>query len=257
MLFVGALQPRKNAPALIEAFARLRGHDDLELVLAGGDRGGLAEVRERIARSRARHARAAARPRLRGGAAGALLRGLAARVPVPVRGVRAAGARGDGLWHSGLRERDDRPRRGRRRRRADLRPDARPEEIAECIAAAARGRAAARAVCGRAASRAPRASPGAAARTRRPASTARRSGDHARCRRLHRLARPARPARAVPRGAAASTTFPRSCSRTSPTAAPRSRARSARARASTSSPRASRATRTRSSRRRARATCSC
>jgi glycosyltransferase involved in cell wall biosynthesis len=48
VLFVGALQPRKNAPALLEAFARLRGHDDLELVLAGGDRGGLGEVRERI-----------------------------------------------------------------------------------------------------------------------------------------------------------------------------------------------------------------
>jgi glycosyltransferase involved in cell wall biosynthesis len=48
VLFVGALQPRKNAPALLEAFARLRGHDDVELVIAGGDRGGLAEVRERI-----------------------------------------------------------------------------------------------------------------------------------------------------------------------------------------------------------------
>jgi glycosyltransferase involved in cell wall biosynthesis len=48
VLFVGALQPRKNVPALLEAFARLRGHDDVELVLAGGDRGGLAEVRERI-----------------------------------------------------------------------------------------------------------------------------------------------------------------------------------------------------------------
>ncbi len=48
VLFVGALQPRKNVPALLDAFARLRGHDDVELVLAGRDRGGLAEVRERI-----------------------------------------------------------------------------------------------------------------------------------------------------------------------------------------------------------------
>jgi glycosyltransferase involved in cell wall biosynthesis len=48
VLFVGALQPRKNAPALLDAFARLRGHDGLELVLAGGDRGGLPDVRERI-----------------------------------------------------------------------------------------------------------------------------------------------------------------------------------------------------------------
>ncbi|MDX6564726.1 MAG: hypothetical protein QOE10_388 [Gaiellales bacterium] len=48
VLFVGALQPRKNATALIEAFARVRGHDDVELVLAGGDRGGLADVHERV-----------------------------------------------------------------------------------------------------------------------------------------------------------------------------------------------------------------
>ena len=48
VLFVGALQPRKNAPVLLEAFARLRGHDGLELVLAGGDRGGRAAVQTRI-----------------------------------------------------------------------------------------------------------------------------------------------------------------------------------------------------------------
>jgi glycosyltransferase involved in cell wall biosynthesis len=49
VLFVGALQPRKNATALVDAFARLRDHPELELVIAGGDRGGLAEVQERIA----------------------------------------------------------------------------------------------------------------------------------------------------------------------------------------------------------------
>jgi glycosyltransferase involved in cell wall biosynthesis len=48
VLFVGALQPRKNATALLEAFARVRGHDEVELVLAGGDRGGLADVHERV-----------------------------------------------------------------------------------------------------------------------------------------------------------------------------------------------------------------
>jgi glycosyltransferase involved in cell wall biosynthesis len=48
VLFVGALQPRKNVTALLEAFARLRDHHDVDLVLAGGDRGGLGEVRERI-----------------------------------------------------------------------------------------------------------------------------------------------------------------------------------------------------------------
>jgi glycosyltransferase involved in cell wall biosynthesis len=48
VLFVGALQPRKNVAVLLDAFARLRGHDDLDLVLAGGDRGGLAALRERV-----------------------------------------------------------------------------------------------------------------------------------------------------------------------------------------------------------------
>jgi alpha-1,3-rhamnosyl/mannosyltransferase len=38
LLFVGALQPRKNAPLLIEAYAR--SGLELPLVLAGGDRGG-------------------------------------------------------------------------------------------------------------------------------------------------------------------------------------------------------------------------
>jgi glycosyltransferase involved in cell wall biosynthesis len=50
VLFVGALQPRKNAIVLVDAFARLRDRPGLELVVAGGDRGGLAELRERVGR---------------------------------------------------------------------------------------------------------------------------------------------------------------------------------------------------------------
>jgi glycosyltransferase involved in cell wall biosynthesis len=71
VLFVGALQPRKNAPALLEAFARLQGHDELELVLAGGDRGGLSDVRERI-----RKLRLGPRVRLLGHVSEATLPGL-------------------------------------------------------------------------------------------------------------------------------------------------------------------------------------
>ena len=48
-LFVGALQPRKNATTLVEAFSRLTAaHPELELVIAGGDRGGLEAVQTRI-----------------------------------------------------------------------------------------------------------------------------------------------------------------------------------------------------------------
>jgi alpha-1,3-rhamnosyl/mannosyltransferase len=53
VLFVGALQPRKNPLVLLDAFARLVG-DGLPhvLALAGRDRGSLGAVRERIARHR-------------------------------------------------------------------------------------------------------------------------------------------------------------------------------------------------------------
>jgi glycosyltransferase involved in cell wall biosynthesis len=47
--FVGTLEPRKDVPTLIDAFARLAGRDpDLRLVLAGGDGWGLHAVRDAI-----------------------------------------------------------------------------------------------------------------------------------------------------------------------------------------------------------------
>jgi alpha-1,3-rhamnosyl/mannosyltransferase len=48
LLFVAALQPRKNAPTLVDAYATVAGAPPL--VLAGGDRGGEQAVREAIAR---------------------------------------------------------------------------------------------------------------------------------------------------------------------------------------------------------------
>jgi glycosyltransferase involved in cell wall biosynthesis len=54
VLCVGALQPRKNVPLAIEAYARLmagRG-TDCELVIAGGDRGGRLDVLDAILRTR-------------------------------------------------------------------------------------------------------------------------------------------------------------------------------------------------------------
>ena len=53
VLCVGALQPRKNVPLAIEAYARLAGRGvDCELVVAGGDRGGRLDVLDAILRTR-------------------------------------------------------------------------------------------------------------------------------------------------------------------------------------------------------------
>jgi glycosyltransferase involved in cell wall biosynthesis len=53
LLCVGALQPRKNVPLAIEAYARLVGRGTrCELVIAGGDKGGRLDVLDAIVRSR-------------------------------------------------------------------------------------------------------------------------------------------------------------------------------------------------------------
>ncbi|HEY3613660.1 MAG TPA: glycosyltransferase family 1 protein [Gaiellales bacterium] len=53
VLCVGALQPRKNIPLAIEAYAKLVGKGtDCELVVAGGDRGGRLDVLDAILRTR-------------------------------------------------------------------------------------------------------------------------------------------------------------------------------------------------------------
>ena len=50
--FVGTIEPRKELPTLIAAFADIAAHfPDLQLVLAGGDGWGAAEVRAAVARS--------------------------------------------------------------------------------------------------------------------------------------------------------------------------------------------------------------
>ena len=53
VLCVGALQPRKNIPLAIEAYAQLVGRGtECELVVAGGDRGGRLEALDAILRTR-------------------------------------------------------------------------------------------------------------------------------------------------------------------------------------------------------------
>ncbi len=97
VLCVGALQPRKNVPLAIEAYARLMGRgSECELVVAGGDRGGRIDVLDAILRTRM-----TGRVHLLGHveeerAARALQRRAGARLPLALRGLRAPGARGDG-----------------------------------------------------------------------------------------------------------------------------------------------------------------
>jgi len=50
--FSGTLEPRKDIPTLVDAFARIAGtHPDLRLVIAGGDGWGTKDVRDAVARS--------------------------------------------------------------------------------------------------------------------------------------------------------------------------------------------------------------
>jgi glycosyltransferase involved in cell wall biosynthesis len=50
--FAGTIEPRKDVPALVQAFARIAPtHPDVQLVLAGGDGWGIAEARAAIASS--------------------------------------------------------------------------------------------------------------------------------------------------------------------------------------------------------------
>jgi glycosyltransferase involved in cell wall biosynthesis len=49
LLFVGTIEPRKDLPTLVDAFARVAGrHSDALLVLAGGDGWGMADVERAI-----------------------------------------------------------------------------------------------------------------------------------------------------------------------------------------------------------------
>ena len=97
VLWCGTLEPRKNVPTLLEAFAKLRRTDpELGLVLVGptgwGRRAGAGAVGARSSAARLPAHRSAARG----------LRGRA-RVLLPelARGLRVAGARGDGARRTG------------------------------------------------------------------------------------------------------------------------------------------------------------
>ena len=100
-LFVGAIQPRKDPLAAIEALALLDG--DLSLVVVGAEKRGGDEVRADDEPARARAAGRPHRARPARGACGALPRRRVPRLPVALRGLRPAGARGDGLRDAGRR----------------------------------------------------------------------------------------------------------------------------------------------------------
>ena len=115
LLFVGGIQPRKDPLTAIEALALVDG--DLDLVARrrrearrrrGAQRRCSGSGSSGASTSRARRAR---------GARGALPRRRLPRLPVALRGLRPAGARGDGLRDAGRRGRRGRRARGGRRRR--------------------------------------------------------------------------------------------------------------------------------------------
>ena len=114
-LFVGNLEPRKNLPRLIEAFAEVRRRarrrrparpsSSSPARAPGSTAGSSAPSRRTASPTRRRlHRLRAAR-----GPAGALRRRDLLRLPVALRGLRAAGAGGDGRRRAGRR----RARRGR------------------------------------------------------------------------------------------------------------------------------------------------
>ena len=140
LLFVGGLIRRKGPDVLLHAYREaFAGRDDVTLVVkdfgadgiyAGTDRDGLRELRGRG------HAPARRAPRGRAVGRGdgrAVPRLRRPRAPVPRRGLRHAGARGDGL----------RPAGGRHRRRPDRRVLPAGRRVAHPRASAGRCRTAA------------------------------------------------------------------------------------------------------------------
>ena len=114
--------PNKNHDRLIQAFGLLRRErPELRLVLTGGGHEGAPSGRRRAARPGARRRAAAALPDR-----------LGARLPEPVRGLRPAAARGDGVRLPGRRRAVGRDPGGVRRRGAYFDP-ASPESIAETV----------------------------------------------------------------------------------------------------------------------------
>ncbi len=105
-LFVGAIQPRKDPLNALEALALING--DLKLVLIGPDKLGADRVRQAVERlglqQRVEWKGHVEKDRARG----SLSRRRHARLPVEVRGLRAARRRGDGVRDAGGR--DDRGR---------------------------------------------------------------------------------------------------------------------------------------------------
>ena len=100
LVFVGTLEPRKDLPTLVAAFARIADrHPDALLVLAGG--AGLGRRRPSTGPSTASGvvpAHRADRVRARRGRPRPAALGRGRRLPGPLRGIRTPGPRGAGLW---------------------------------------------------------------------------------------------------------------------------------------------------------------
>ena len=123
LLFVGTLEPRKDLPTLVGAFARVAGrHPEALLVLAGGAGWGAAAVDRAVEALRGRLPHRADRVRARRGRPRPAPVGHGRRLPGALRGVRAPRPRGAGLRRTAGHHRGHGHGGGGRRRRRAGRP---------------------------------------------------------------------------------------------------------------------------------------
>ena len=121
VLSLSAKRPHKNLLALIGALATLPSEDRPVLVLPGYPTAHEAELRARARALGGGRGRALSRVGECRGARGAVVARRRLRIPVALRGLRAAGAGGDGTWSAGRVLERLLPAGGGGRRRAAVR----------------------------------------------------------------------------------------------------------------------------------------
>ena len=103
VLYAGNIKPHKNLERLIAAFGLLKqrpGHEDLKLLIIGDEVNRYGSLRRSVEGRGRPPGRALLRLRARSDPGRPLPHGLRLRLPVAVRGLRPAAARGHGLRHA-------------------------------------------------------------------------------------------------------------------------------------------------------------